>query len=105
MGEWTEQEAWLKARRAELTHELRDIEDRLDDALPKDWEDRASERQGDEVLEAMGSHDLLELRQIDAALARLADGSYGFCVKCGAEIGAARLTAVPAAPLCQACAR
>ncbi len=42
------------------------------------WEDSASERQGDEVLEALGSYDVAEMRQIDAALARIEDGSYGY---------------------------
>lgn len=103
MRDWSEQMAHLKARRAELTNELHDIEDRLDDEPSKDWEDRATERQGDEVLETLGAHDLSELRQIDAALARIADGTYGACMKCGGNIGAERLGAVPATPLCMAC--
>ncbi len=44
------------------------------------------------------------LAQIDAALARLADGSYGTCVVCGRPIGAARLEARPAAATCLTCA-
>jgi RNA polymerase-binding transcription factor DksA len=31
------------------------------------------------------------------------DGSYGACAACGAQIGAARLKANPAAPRCVAC--
>jgi len=96
--------AVLLARRAELTGELKRIEDQLDDEPPKDWEDRAAERQGDEVLEAMGQHDLTELRAIDAALARIDDGSYGTCAKCGAGISPKRLAAVPTAALCRTCA-
>ncbi|MCV6592249.1 MAG: TraR/DksA family transcriptional regulator [Silicimonas sp.] len=104
MSDWTEAKAQLEARRAELAEELQDIEHRLDDEKPKDWEDQASERQGDEVLEALGTHDLSELRQIDAALARIEDGSYGDCVKCGEEIAPKRLAALPATPLCVKCA-
>jgi len=104
MVDWSEQMKRLKARRAELTDELVDIEDRLDDEPSKDWEDRATERQGDEVLESMGILDLSELRQIDAALARIEDSTYGVCVKCGEKIGAERLDAVPATPFCVACA-
>jgi DnaK suppressor protein len=44
------------------------------------------------------------LDQIAGALARLADGSYGSCVVCGSEIGAARLEARPAAATCLTCA-
>jgi DnaK suppressor protein len=39
------------------------------------------------------------LRKIDAALARLDDGSYGFCDKTGEEIGLKRLEARPVATL------
>ncbi|WP_253202163.1 TraR/DksA C4-type zinc finger protein [Subtercola sp. PAMC28395] len=42
---------------------------------------------------------------IDRALARMSDGTYGTCVRCGQQIGFARLEAVPAAELCIACAR
>lgn len=41
---------------------------------------------------------------IEAALARLDDGSYGLCVKCGARIPEVRLEIVPAAPHCLECA-
>ena len=44
------------------------------------------------------------LAQIDAALARLAEGSYGSCDRCGQPIGAARLAARPAATVCIGCA-
>lgn len=105
MTDYAPQERWLKSRRAELIAELTGIESQLDAEPPKDWEDRASERQGDEVLEAMGAHDSAELRQIDAALLRLAAGEYGACVKCGAEIAPKRLDALPATPFCAGCAR
>ena len=94
----------LLARRSELSDALVDIEDKLDDPMPKDWEDRASERQGDEVLEALGNAELEELRRIDAALQRIEDGSYGTCAKCGDPIAEDRLRAVPTAALCRACA-
>jgi RNA polymerase-binding transcription factor DksA len=104
MLKWSEQFTRLEARRAELTDELLDIEDRLDDEPSKDWEDRASERQGDEVLESLGTRDVSEIRQIDAALARIADGTYGECMTCGGKISAQRLDAVPATPFCKTCA-
>jgi DnaK suppressor protein len=42
--------------------------------------------------------------QIDAALDRLRDGTYGTCQGCGAAIPAERLEAVPWAALCVGCA-
>ncbi|MDN4640985.1 TraR/DksA C4-type zinc finger protein [Agreia sp. PsM10] len=42
---------------------------------------------------------------VDAALDRVASGSYGVCARCGRPIGFARLEARPEAILCIACAR
>ena len=40
------------------------------------------------------------LDEIEAALGRIEDGSYGVCEVCGKPIGAERLTAIPWARLC-----
>lgn len=40
------------------------------------------------------------LRDVDAALAKLEDGSYGKCEVCGQEIAEARLEAMPATRYC-----
>jgi DnaK suppressor protein len=45
-----------------------------------------------------------QLEEIDAALARLADGTYGACERCGHEIPPARVAARPTARTCVACA-
>jgi DnaK suppressor protein len=42
----------------------------------------------------------VRLAQIDAALARLDDSEYGYCVTCGEEINADRLALDPAIALC-----
>ena len=94
----------LEARRVALAGHLLEVEHVLDAPMPKDWEDRSSERQGDEVLETLGLNELEEVRQIDAALARLVEGSYGYCQICGDEIAAKRLDLVPATPFCSGCA-
>jgi DnaK suppressor protein len=44
-----------------------------------------------------------ELQEIEAALARIEDGSYGLCVDCEVEISRARLKAYPAAERCLPC--
>lgn len=44
------------------------------------------------------------LRVIDAALARIGEGEYGYCMACGADIAAKRLDVDPAAPRCVDCA-
>jgi len=52
---------------------------------------------------AEAQRDIQELRDVDAARGRLADGSYGICVDCGEEIADARLVAYPTAKRCTAC--
>lgn len=42
--------------------------------------------------------------EIDAALARVEEGTYGTCARCGQPIGEARLAARPAAVFCVRCA-
>jgi RNA polymerase-binding protein DksA len=44
------------------------------------------------------------LGQIDAALKRIEDGSYGRCETCGVKIPESRLEAIPYAALCIQCA-
>ena len=43
------------------------------------------------------------LSRIDEALARLEEGSYGYCFECGAEISERRLRALPFAVRCKDC--
>ncbi len=43
------------------------------------------------------------LAEIEAALARIEEGCYGLCVRCGGRIAAERLSVLPMAPLCMNC--
>ena len=99
-----EQKFILEKRRRNLTSHLSKVEESLDETPSKDWEDRSSERQGDEVLESLGNVELAELKRIDAALVRLAEGTYGECRKCGNPISDARLELLPDTPFCKNCA-
>ncbi len=94
----------LLNRRAELTAHLIKTEHSLDETPPKDWEDRSSERQGDEVLESLGHMELAEVRRIDAALERIEKGDYGICRKCGEPISEERLKLLADTPFCKQCA-
>ena len=94
----------LQTRRKTLTEHLTQVEHTLDEAPSKDWEDRSSERQGDEVLESLGNTELAELRRIDAALERMTAGTYGICQKCGEPISDARIELLPDTPFCKSCA-
>ena len=44
-----------------------------------------------------------ELREIDAALGRIAEGRYGTCLACGGPMGLQRLRALPEARYCLSC--
>jgi DnaK suppressor protein len=47
--------------------------------------------------------DLAELRELEAALSRIRDGTYGECIDCGREIGIERLRALLIARRCVDC--
>lgn len=47
--------------------------------------------------------DVLELREVQAAMTRLQAGNYGVCMKCGIDIAYERLAAQPAARRCIVC--
>ena len=49
------------------------------------------------------TRDLGELRALEAALKRVADGTYGVCSDCGGDIPIERLEAQPAAARCAPC--
>ena len=67
--------------------------------------DHASEMFDREVDESLGENADQLVRDIDAALARLDDGTYGTCTRCGQPIPEERLDAVPYAVLCVSCKR
>ena len=94
----------LERRLAELGTRLEGIEAELDSPHDPDWEEQATEREGDEVLEASGRAGQQEIAMIRAALGRVAEGSYGTCVRCGDPIGDARLDLLPWTPVCRRCA-
>lgn len=47
----------------------------------------------------------IELQRIDAALARIEAGDYGYCINCGEEIPKGRLEFDPAVATCVDCAQ
>ena len=65
----------------------------------------ASATLGREIDYTLGENSTEVLTQIDAALARIADGTYGTCTNCGREIAPQRLEAYPWASLCIDCKR
>lgn len=52
---------------------------------------------------ALDAHETEHLAAIDAALSRIAAGTYGECIDCGADIATDRLQVAPEARRCLAC--
>lgn len=94
----------LLHRLSELDSRLHQIESDLDAPHSKDWDEAAVETEGDEVLEGLGHQGEEEIRRIRAALQRIREGEYGFCVACGAQVQPARLDLLPDTPFCATCA-
>jgi DnaK suppressor protein len=54
-------------------------------------------------LQKIGKREVNHLKKIDAALAKMDEGTYGECESCGEDIAVARLMARPVAQLCIDC--
>ena len=68
------------------------------------------ETDDDAVVESMDAMEIsglaragAELERVNAALERLTNGRYGRCIKCGVDIGLARLKVAPEVALCLTC--
>jgi DnaK suppressor protein len=80
-----------------LEDELGELADGSGDNHLADLASATYDRELDEGLEEGVQATIAE---IDAALAKMDDGTYGTCEICGKPIGAARLEAIPWARLC-----
>jgi RNA polymerase-binding transcription factor DksA len=69
----------------------------------EDLGEQGEQRIREALAQAEQERDVDELRQIAAAKERMARGTYGDCVDCGAAIPLARLRAQPAAARCVPC--
>jgi RNA polymerase-binding transcription factor DksA len=99
--------AVLDAEMAQLTGTLDEVRVARSDASADDEHDPEGPTLSAEWSRIAGVHGELAAKSaaIDRALQRMADGSYGICVRRGEPISVARLEARPAAELCIECAR
>jgi DnaK suppressor protein len=99
--------AELRRRRDELWKEVADAEHDLSDLAENqdpEFEERAREETDAQILDRLDNRGKHEIEEIDAALLRIADGSYGACIECGDKIAVERLRALPETELCVDCA-
>jgi len=73
-------------------------------SIPTDSEELGSECADQELTFSLLGSEKSVLDQVDAAIGRIADGSYGRCERCGGKIPKSRLDADPYAVQCIRCA-
>jgi DnaK suppressor protein len=81
----------------------RDAEEETTEESTQDIADKAVSSYTREFLYSLSDTDRTTLVQIDEALARIEDGTYGACLNCGVMMVEKRLMAVPWTPYCIDC--
>jgi RNA polymerase-binding protein DksA len=95
----------LATLRAEHPGSLDEEVEEIDAANDNHLAETATATLGREIDYTLGENSEEVLTQIDAALKRIEDGTYGTCANCGREIAPERLEAYPWASLCIDCKR
>ena len=96
--------ARLEAQLAELEGRQDRISQDLAEPLNHDSSEQAVEMEDDVSLQAQAALIAREIISVKRALMRIDNGTYGECVRCGAEIAPKRLEVRPEAALCIECA-
>src|SRR5947209_14179168 len=91
------------ALRKALAGELADL--RLKTTDTGDSADAAFDAGSEEIASQLAELEARELSQIERALARIKQGTYGLCEYCQARIPVARLNALPYSTTCVNCQR
>ncbi|MCP5055448.1 MAG: TraR/DksA family transcriptional regulator [bacterium] len=94
----------LEERRRKIGRRVGRITDDLRRTPDPDSEERATEAENDEVLEGLDAAGRQEFDAIEAALLRIAAGTFGTCAQCGGAIDERRLEVIPHTPTCVDCA-
>jgi DnaK suppressor protein len=95
----------LEALKVELSRDIdRTVHEMQDDAtLFADPNDRATQESDIAIELRNRDRERKLIKKIDETIARIDKNDYGYCEKCGVEIGLKRLEARPTATLCIDC--
>ncbi len=93
------------ALRKKLADDLHDLRYQKNPTSSGDAADAAFEAGSDEMASQLAELDSREITQIERAIARLKQGTYGLCESCGDKIPVGRLNALPYTTLCIECQR
>ena len=96
----------LEDKKSSLSAELaktRSAEEETTEESTQDIADKAVSSYTREFLYSLTDGERTTLLQIDDALVRVEEGTYGFCLNCGQPMTEKRLNAVPWAPYCLDC--
>ena len=91
--------------RKKLSDDMHDLRNAKNAATSGDVADAAFESGSDEMASQLAELDSREITQIERAVARLKQGTYGLCENCQEKIPVGRLNALPYTTLCIACQR
>ena len=105
MSNTADAKARLETQLAELEGRQDRIARDLTEPLNPDSSEQAIEMEDDVSLEGQAALIAREIASVKRALTRIENGTYGECVRCGAEIAPQRLEVRPEAALCFECAR
>ena len=97
----------LVARHDELLRQIGKMEAdirHVTNPVETDSQERSVQLENDDVLSALDEAGRTEIAQLERALRRLDDGTYGICARCEEPISAPRLAALPIAEHCIGCA-
>jgi len=87
----------LQEERKKLVEKAMQVQNVKDESRHGDIVDQSNDYINRELVMGMAEHDRQHLEEIDEALERMDEGTYGICQVTGEEISEARLRAMPTA--------
>lgn len=94
----------LAQQKTDLQKRVTSIHEHARDPLEQDSAEQAAQLGNVAVVSALESEAFHQIAEIEAAMQRLENGTYGVCFTCGEPISEGRLRVRPAATQCLDCA-